>query len=211
MVCIDDEAGPIKGFEAMVRASRTAWERERAERILALAKKLGALLFGNFTLSSGQTSNYYFDGRLLSLDPEGLLEIAEAFLPKVTASGASAVGGPTLGADPIVGGLVLLSGQRGQRLRGFIVRGQTKQHGTGKPIEGALEKGAPVAIVDDTVSTGGNLLKAIEAAEAQGCRVVKVLTVLDRRQGGSDELKRRGYDFEALLEATPDGQIRPVH
>ncbi|MBI4220374.1 MAG: orotate phosphoribosyltransferase [Chloroflexi bacterium] len=185
-------------------------QRARAVRILNLATKRGALLFGDFTLSSGQKSRYYFDGRLLSLDPEGLREIAEALLPKVIASDAKAVGGPTLAADPIVGGLVLLSEQRGQGLRGFIVRGQTKQHGTGKLIEGPLEPGLPVAIVDDTVSTGGNLLKAIEAAEAAGCKVVKVLAILDRRQGGSDELRRRGYSFEALLEASPAGDIRPV-
>ncbi|MBI4306173.1 MAG: orotate phosphoribosyltransferase [Chloroflexi bacterium] len=194
----------------MADARGLANQRARAEKILDLAKKRGALLFGDFTLSSGQKSNYYFDGRLLSLDPDGLQEIAEALLPKVSGSGAKAVGGPTLAADPIVGGIVLLSRQRGQSLRGFIVRGQTKQHGTGKMIEGPLEAGLPVAVVDDTVSTGGNLLKAIEAAEAHGCEVVKVLAVLDRHQGGSDELKRRGYDFEALLEVKPDGQIRPV-
>lgn len=183
---------------------------DRAERILALAQSSGALTFGEFTLSSGQKSSYYFDGRLLSLDPEGLHEIAEALLPIVRDAGALAIGGPTLGADPIVGGVVLLSHQRGQGITGFLVRSQAKQHGTGRQIEGPLKKGTPVAVVDDTVSTGGNLLKAIEAAEAHGCKVVKVLAILDRHQGGSAELRRRGYDFEALLEATPDGRIKPV-
>lgn len=183
---------------------------DRAERILELATKLGALIFGEFTLSSGQKSGYYFDGRLLSLDPDGLQEVAEAMLPKILGAGAAAIGGPTLGADPIVGGIVLLSRQRGKGISGFLVRGQTKQHGTARLIEGPLKKGSSVAVVDDTVSTGGNLIKAIEAAEAVGCRVVKVLAILDRHQGGSDELRRRGYDFEALLEATPDGRIKPV-
>jgi orotate phosphoribosyltransferase len=182
----------------------------RAERILELAKRLGALKFGDFTLSSGRKSRYYFDGRLLSLNPDGLHEIAEAFLPRVLRAGAKAIGGPTLGADPIVGGVVLLSGQRGEGIGGFLVRSQAKQHGTGQLIEGGLKAGTPVAVVDDTVSTGGNLIQAIEAAEAAGCRVVKVLVVLDRHQGGSDELRRRSYDFEALLEATPEGQIAPV-
>lgn len=183
---------------------------DRAERILELAKTLGALTFGEFTLSSGQKSNYYFDGRLLSLNPDGLQEIAEALLPMVRDAGARAIGGPTLGADPIVGGVVLLSGQEGHGMAGFLVRSQAKQHGTGRQIEGPLKKGTPVAVVDDTVSTGGSLFTAIEAAEAHGCRVVKVLAILDRHQGGSEELRRRGYDFEALLEAGPDGQIRPV-
>jgi len=67
-----------------------------------------------------------------------------------------------------------------------------------------------VAIVDDVCTTGSSLFRAIEAAEAMGCRVVKVLAILDRHQGGSDELRRRGYDFQALLEATPEGEIRPA-
>jgi orotate phosphoribosyltransferase len=183
---------------------------DRAERILELAKKLGALTFGEFTLSSGQKSGYYFDGRLLSLDPEGLHEIVEALLPMVQKAGATAIGGPTLGADPIVGGIVMLSQQRRAGLTGFLVRSATKQHGTGKLIEGPLKPGTPVAVVDDTVSTGGSLLTAIEAVEAHDCKVVKVLAILDRHQGGSAELRRRGYDFEALLEANSDGQIRPV-
>ena len=88
--------------------------------------------------------------------------------------------------------------------------GRAADHGTGRQIEGPLKKGTPVAVVDDTVSTGGSLFTAIEAAEGHGCRVVKVLAILDRHQGGSDELRRRGYDFEALLEADPDGTIVPV-
>ncbi|MBM3959867.1 MAG: nicotinate (nicotinamide) nucleotide adenylyltransferase [SAR202 cluster bacterium] len=181
-----------------------------AEEILALATELKALQFGDFTLSSGQKSTYYFDGRLLSLDPRGLAAICEAFLPVALAAGARAVGGPTIGADPIVGGIVLLSQQRGRPLSGFIVRSQAKQHGTGRLVEGHLEKGAPVAILDDTVSTGGSLFKAIEAAEASGNKVVKVMSILDRHQGGSAELKRRGYDFFTVLEATPEGKIRPA-
>lgn len=181
-----------------------------AERIHALAVELGALQFGDFTLSSGQKSTYYFDGRLLSLNPRGLAEICDALLPVAVAAGARAVGGPTLAADPIIGGLVLLSQQRGRPLTGFIVRGQAKQHGTGKLVEGHLAAGMPVAVLDDTVSTGGSLFKAIEAAEAAGCKVVKVMSVLDRQQGGSAELRRRGYDFFTVLEATPDGKIRPA-
>lgn len=192
-------------------APMTFWRNAAAAtRLLARAKELRALTFGEFTLSSGQKSSYYFDGRLLSLDPNGLQEIAEALLPIVRDAGALAIGGPTLGADPIVGGVVLLSGQRGHGIAGFLVRSQVKQHGTGRQIEGPLQKGTPVAIVDDTVSTGGNLLMAIDAVQEFGCKVVTTLCVLDRKQGGSEELRRRGIPFFRLWEADVEGKIRVV-
>jgi len=95
----------------------------------------------------------------------------------------------------------------GKPIPGFIVRAETKEHGTQGRIEGYLPKGGKVAITDDVVTTGGSLLKAIEAAEAEGCQVVKVVALLDRHQGGSDELKLRGYDFTAILSAGPSGEI----
>ena len=98
----------------------------------------------------------------------------------------------------------------GQPIPGLIVRKEAKEHGGGRLIEGPLVEGMKVAVTDDTCSTGKNLFHAIAAVEAAGCKVVKVLSVLDRHQGGSDELKRRGYDFVALLEADEDGNIRPV-
>ena len=87
---------------------------------------------------------------------------------------------------------------------------EAKGHGSRQIIEGLLTPGTRVAILDDTCTTGGNLLHAIQAAEAAGCLVVKVLAILDRHQGGSAELKRRGYDFAALLEATHEEKVRVV-
>lgn len=182
------------------------------DRLLALALERGALKYGDFTLSSGKKSGYYFDGRLLSLDPEGAYLIAQALLPILRRAGAQAVGGLTLGADPIVAAVALashpdpdLSG--GHPIPGFIVRKEAKGHGTRQGIEGPLAPGSRVAIVDDVCTTGGSLFQAIAAAEGAGCTVVKVVAVLDRMEGGSDELRRRGYDFEALLAATPQGKI----
>jgi orotate phosphoribosyltransferase len=176
-------------------------------RILALAQELGALQYGSFTLSSGQTSGYYFDGRLLTLHPEGADLVCQAFLPLILESGAVAVGGPTLGADPIIGALVYASHGQGRPLRGFLVRGAAKDHGAGRLLEGPLERCSPVAVLDDVCSTGGSLFHAIAAAEDYGCRVMKVLTILDRRQGGGDELRARGYDFSPLLVADADGSV----
>jgi len=180
------------------------------ERLLELALERGALKYGEFTLSSGQKSSYYFDGRLLSLDPEGAYLIAKALIPILREAGAQAVGGPTLGADPMVAAVAVASHLEGSPIPAFIVRSQAKGHGTRRDVEGPLVTGSKVAIVDDTCTTGSSIFHAIEAAEVAGCSVVKIIAVLDRRQGGSEELGRRGYDFIALLEATPEGEVRVV-
>ncbi len=185
----------------------TGARNSRIERLLGLAVSSGALKYGDFTLRSGKKSKYYFDGRLLSLDPAGSRLIAEALLPVLNAAGVDAVGGPTLGADPIVAAVAVVSGQQGLPIPAFIVRKEAKAHGTGQAIEGPLRPGSRVAIVDDTCTTGGSLFQAIDAAEAVGCEVVKVAAVLDRDEGGSEELRRRGYDFVALLRANQDGEI----
>ena len=183
---------------------------QTVHRLLELALELGALQYGDFTLSSGKKSSYYFDGRLLSLHPEGALLIGRALLPLVRNSGAEAVGGPTLAADPVVTSVALTSQMDGQGIPAFIVRKEPKGYGMGNLIEGPLPRGGRVAIVDDACTSGGSLLHAIGAAEAAGCRVVKVLALLDRREGGTEELARRGYDFTALMAANADGTIEVI-
>ena len=122
-------------------------------------------------------------------------------------AGARAIGGPTLGADPIVAAVALTGYLGGSFIPAFIVRRETKSYGTGQDIEGPLAPGERVAIVDDVCTTGTSLFHAIESAESAGCSVVKVIAILDRRQGGSEELRSRGYDFVSLLEATPAGDV----
>ena len=137
------------------------------QQILELAKHRGALRFGNFVLSSGQRSSYYFDGRLLTLDAQGAYLVGKALFPQIHAWGAEAVGGPTLGADPMVSSVILTSYLEGYPVRGFLVRKGAKDHGVGQLIEGPLVigdgKSPRVAIMDDTCSTGGNLFHAIAA------------------------------------------------
>lgn len=178
------------------------------DRLLTLALERGALKYGDFALSSGEHSTYYFDGRVLSLDPEGASCVARALLPLVIEVNAQAIGGPTLGADPIVASVALLSYQCGSPISAFIVRDSRKGHGMGHVIEGSLMPGTRVTIVDDVCTTGGAIFRAIEAAEDIGCTVVRVIAVLDRQQGGSKELKRRGYMFTALMEADASGRVR---
>lgn len=181
--------------------------RQIAERLYERALELDSLKFGEFTLSSGQKSTYYFDGRMLSTDPEGADLISKAFISAIDEAGAEAFGGPTVAAVPIVGALALRSRLDGKNMTGFFVRPEAKEHGAGKQIEGNLKRGMKVAAFDDTVSTGGSLLAAIDVVEAFGCEVVLVLAVLDRHQGGGDELERRGIPFFKLWESTPEGKI----
>ena len=183
---------------------------ETVDRLLALALERGAIKYGDFTLTSGKKSSYYFDGRLLSLDPEGAHLISQALLPLLNKAGAKAIGGTTLGADPMVATVALASHLQGGPIPAFIVRKENKSHGMKQNIEGPLEPGSKVAIVDDVCTTGGSLFHAIEAAEEAGCTVVKVVSLLDRNEGGSEEMRKRGYDFSALLAATPEGKIEPV-
>ena len=180
------------------------------DRLLELALERGAIRYGDFTLSSGRKSSYYFDGRLLSLDPEGAHLLGEQLLPLLTEADVSAIGGPTLGADPIVAAVATVSWERGQPIPAFIVRKEAKEHGTSQLIEGSVTAGSTVAIVDDTCTTGGSLFHAIAAAEDAGCTVALVLAILDRNEGGSAAIRQRGYRFASLLAAGDDGQIRPA-
>jgi orotate phosphoribosyltransferase len=201
-----EEHGLFKSADAD-GAWATGSGEDNGSRLLQVALERGALKYGEFTLTSGKKSSYYFDGRLLSLDPEGAHLIARAMLPILREAGAEAAGGLTLGADPMVAGIALASHLGGGPIPGFIVRKEAKAHGTQQGIEGPLEPGCRVAIIDDVCTSGGSLFQAIAAVEAAGCTVVKVLAILDRREGGSEEMRRRGYDFVALLQATPEGKI----
>jgi orotate phosphoribosyltransferase len=177
------------------------------ERILELFRE-HAILRGEFTLSSGIKTSYYFDGRKVTLWPEGAYLIGRRILGIIVDAGAEAVGGMTMGADPIAAAVAVVSHLEGRPVPAFIVRAETKGHGTQRRVEGPLRAGSRVAVVDDVITTGGSVLRAIEAAEAEGCRVVKVVALLDRQQGGADEIRRRGYDFAALLTADASGEVR---
>ena len=161
------------------------------ERLLALSFRVG-----DFTLSSGKKSDYYVDARLTTLDPQGGSAIAKLFLIEAKALAATAVGGLTLGADPIIGAMVGLGVDEGYPIKGFIVRKEAKGHGTGKLIEGNLDKSDKVIIVEDVVTTGGSALKAINAVKEFGAKVVAVLAVVDREEGGLGTGKECGASNE---------------
>jgi orotate phosphoribosyltransferase len=135
---------------------------------------------GDFTLSSGAKSDYYIDCRTTTLDAKGSRLTGEVFLEEIRARGwkPQAIGGLTMGADPIVVAVSVVSGE----LNGFLVRKAEKQHGTGQRIEGFREKGARVVIVDDVCTTGGSTIQAIEAAREFGFEVVGVMCLVEREE-----------------------------
>ncbi len=177
-----------------------AWGVEPRKQLIDLLKR-DALRLGSFTLASGRLSHYYIDGRKVTLQAEGASLIAAGMLEVLAEQPQiAAVGGLTLGADPIVGAILALAPAYGRAgLRGFLVRKQVKTHGTGNLVEGPLESGSVVAIVDDVATTGGSSIQAIEAVEALGCKVAMVAVVLDRLEGAALEFESRGLVFRPLL------------
>jgi orotate phosphoribosyltransferase len=172
--------------------------RARA-RLLEIVREK-ALTRGTFTLASGKTSDYYLDCRLVTLDPEGLFLLSRLILDDLKDTPVAAVGGLTLGADPIAAGVAALSHLEGRPVRAFLVRKETKGHGTQKRIEGAPIAGSRVAVVEDVMTTGGSAKEAIAQAEAAGAKVERVYCLVDRLEGGAAELKSRGYDVRAIFE-----------
>ena len=172
-----------------------AGDRDRLRDLL----KTHSLMFGDFTLASGKKSTFYFDSKKTTLLPEGAWLVAREVLRIVRDEGieAQAIGGLTLGADPIVCPVAALSHVEGPPLRAFIVRKEAKDHGTARQIEGSLDAGSRVIIVDDVVTTAGSTLKAIEAAEAAGHTVVAVICIVDREEGGAERLAR--YPFYPMF------------
>ncbi len=170
-------------------------ERDRLRQIIVDR----SMRFGEFVLSSGATSNYYIDVRKTSLHPEGLRWISKLFWEMLQADDVTAVGGLTIGADPLVAGVVLHSASVGKPLEGFLVRRHPKDHGMRGEVEGNLAGHKRVAILDDVITSGESALVAAQAAESYKAQVVRVLAVVDRGQGAAQIFQQRGYPFTALF------------
>ena len=158
-----------------------------------------ALKFGDFTLASGKKAKYYLDGKQVTLDSHGAKLVGEGLLELLGDKLPSAVGGMSIGADPIVGAVITLAGVNGKSLAGFMVRKEAKGHGTQKFIEGPVQPGDEVASVEDVVTTGGSSLLAIERCVEFGLKVVRVLAIIDRMEGGAEAFAKAGYPFASLL------------
>lgn len=175
--------------------------RDSAEvrRIKEIAHEVGAFLTGDFTLTSGKKSNYYIDGKRITLSPEGAYLVGKAIFSELRGIDVGAVGGVATGAYPMVTAVGLISHLESKPMPIFVVREVVKEHGTMRRIEGHLKEGVKVAILEDVLTTGGSVMKAIETVVAANCRVVKVIVLVDRDEGGSQRLRKAGYNLTALL------------
>ncbi len=167
---------------------------------------------GDFVLSSGRRSSFYIDARLTTMSGDGLAVIGGLGLDRLAVRGWTprAVGGLTLGADPVAYALALTARRRGQLLDAFTVRKQPKEHGTGKRIEGCFAAGYPVVVVEDVLTTGSSAREAIGAVEREGGHVLGVLAVVDRQEGGREAIERAGYVVDVFLTAADLGLEPPL-
>ncbi|MBN2492014.1 MAG: orotate phosphoribosyltransferase [Planctomycetes bacterium] len=154
---------------------------------------------GEFTLVSGKKSDFYVDGKMTTLHPEGAYCVGRLVFERLRGRGLQAQGGLTLGADPMAAAVAAVSHLEGEPLPAFIVRKEVKGHGTSKRVEGHLPAGARVAVVEDVTTTGGSALQAVEAVRAAGGEVALVVTLVDRQEGGAENLRRAGIPFEAIF------------
>lgn len=166
-----------------------------------LLERLARLAYrrGQFTLASGRQSEHYVNCKPVSLSGSGLALISAGMLAHVEES-AVAVAGLTLGADPLVSGVAMLAAQRERNLDALIVRKQAKGHGTGAWLEGPLpEPGGVITVLEDVVTTGGSSLKAVYQLRDAGYRVQRVITIVDREEGGADAMAAADLDLVSLF------------
>ncbi|MFH1202369.1 MAG: orotate phosphoribosyltransferase [Candidatus Omnitrophota bacterium] len=170
------------------------------ERLLILLKKK-AYKKKEVILSSGRKSNFYVDARRITLSSEGAFLVASIILEMIKADAVQAIGGPTIGADPIAGAIGVLSYLNGRPLKTFIVRKNPKAHGTKRQIEGpALRRGYRVIVVDDVATTGGSMIETISALKKQGLKVNKAICIVDRQEGATENLSKVGCKLVSIFK-----------
>ena len=169
------------------------------ERLVAILKER-SYRRARVILASGRESDFYVDARQTTLNAEGAWLVGnlvfETLLPEV-----KGVGGLVVGADPVSAATAAVSFHRGRPVHAFLVRKELKEHGTGRWVEGrsSLPDGSAVCIVEDTCTTGGSMLKAVDRAESEGLRVVLCLTLVDREEGAAEALLARGLTLTTLV------------
>ena len=182
-------------------------DRERLRRLLLER----SVRFGDFTLASGQRSSYYIDCRPSTMSAEGLTLIGRLGVQAIRGRGGRprAVGGLTMGADPVAYAIAAASWGSELVLDGFSVRKEAKDHGAGRLIEGNFKSGDPVVVIEDVITSGGSAQKAIDAVEAAGGTVLGVLAVVDRGEGGRAALESKGREVVALITSRDLGLDQP--
>lgn len=182
----------------MTVASTPPLELDR-QALIALIKD-DAVFHGDFTLSSGKKATYYIDMRRLTLDHRAAPAIGRLVLDVIRDLDVDAVGGLTLGADPIANAVLHASVHTDRPIDAFVVRKEPKDHGRGRQIEGADVAGKRVVIVEDTSTTGGSPLKAAQVVTAAGAEVVAVVTVVDRKTGAQAAVEAEGFEWRSVID-----------
>jgi orotate phosphoribosyltransferase len=174
---------------------------EEDRRLLKLLKNL-SYEEGDFLLASGKRSTFYIDCKETTLNPEGMYLVGHLMLQRVMKMpSVEAVGGVSIGGDPLVCSTVIASYALRDPIFGFLIRKEPKGHGKNRWVEGGknLRQGMKVVILEDVVTTGGSSLKAIEVTEKEGLKVVGVIALLDRLEGGRQAIEEKGYQFESIF------------
>ena len=167
--------------------------------LYALIKK-EAFIKKKITLSSGKTSSYYLDLRRVTLSSRGVYLVSNIFLQMLKKEKFSALGGPTLGADPIVAGLAYIYFLKNKPIKTFLIRKSPKKHGTQRLIEGPLlKKGQRVVVFDDVATTGKSLVESIKVLNAEKVKVVKAFCIVDRQEGAGQALAKYGVRLESIF------------
>lgn len=188
-----------------------SYQREVLHELL----RTRALKFGKVILASGKEADYYLDCKQVTLDAAGLMQIGYGLLELIGSPLPAAVGGMSIGADPITAAILCAAGLKGSpsqvaSLRGFMVRKEPKGHGLQKFLEGPVVPGEEVVICEDVVTTGGSSLLAIERCVAFGLKVRGVVAIVDRLEGGKENFARQGYPLQSLFTITDFGLPAPV-
>lgn len=159
---------------------------------------------GDFLLASGRRSSYYVDARRTTMSGRGQLLIGRAGLKALDGRGwrPDAVGGLTLGADPVSYAIAHAAAREGRAIEAFTVRKEAKTHGGGRQVEGPVEPGVRVVVIEDVVTTGGSALRAVQALRAFGATVIGVLALVDREEGGREAIEAAGHELVALYRVS---------
>ena len=176
---------------------------------MELFRENEALKFGEFTLASGRKSTYFMDGKLVTLHSEGLRLVCEGLFELLDDLDYDSVGGMSMGADPIVAGMLTMGTERKKELRGYLVRKEPKGRGTNKFVEGPLRTGSKTVVIDDVVTTGGSAIVSAERLIEVGCEVVCIVGIVDRLEGGAQNFAEKGFLSRSLLTIEDFGIAPP--
>lgn len=170
------------------------------KRLLKILREK-SVTYGDFTLSSGKKSSYYVDSKRTTFDPEGVSLVGKLIFEIIKNKGKkiSAVGGLTMGADPMAISTIIAGLNEKYPIKGFSVRKEAKTHGKRKLIEGNLDIKDTILILDDVITTGSSTIKAIEAVREFGCNIIMVVALVDRREGGAEKIRKSGYEVQAIF------------